>query len=142
MIDSSAVKAHRSAYGGEGENNSTVGRSRGGRTTKIYVLTEAQCCPFAFMLAGAQAADCVAVAAFPERLPDRAIAGRQQALRRQHHPPSGRGARRDGEHSAQSQTQTKKYFSPLVCCNHNAIERMFCRLETLGAARPGYDRAP
>jgi hypothetical protein len=36
----------------------------------------------------------------------------------------------------------RKYFSPLVCCNHNAIDRMFCRLGTLGAVRPGYDRAP
>ena len=34
LIDSSAVKAHRSAAGGKGgEKNQAIGRSRGGRTT-------------------------------------------------------------------------------------------------------------
>ena len=36
LIDSSAVKAHRSASGGKGELNQAIGRSRGGRTTKIH----------------------------------------------------------------------------------------------------------
>ena len=35
LIDSSAVKAHRSAAGGKGgEQDQAIGRSRGGRTTK------------------------------------------------------------------------------------------------------------
>jgi transposase len=37
LIDSSAVKAHRCASGGKkGEQNQAIGRSRGGRTTKIH----------------------------------------------------------------------------------------------------------
>ena len=43
MIDSTHVKAHRSASGGEGgEENQAVGRSRGGRDTKIHGITYAK----------------------------------------------------------------------------------------------------
>ena len=59
LIDSSAVKAHRSASGGKrGEKNQAIGRSRGGRTTKIHALTDAECRPLSFTLTGGQVADC------------------------------------------------------------------------------------
>jgi len=45
LIDSSAVKAHRSAAGGKGEANQAIGRSRGGHTTKIHALTDANAVP-------------------------------------------------------------------------------------------------
>ena len=62
LIDSSAVKAHRSASGGEwgGEKTQAIGRSRGGRTTKIHALTDTACRPIAFLLTGGQVADCTA----------------------------------------------------------------------------------
>jgi transposase len=47
-----------------------IGRSRGGRTTKIHALTDAQCRPLAFMLTGGQVADCTAAATLLQRLPD------------------------------------------------------------------------
>ncbi|MGH3925972.1 MAG: IS5 family transposase [Pseudonocardiaceae bacterium] len=40
-IDSSHVKAHRSAAGGKGGPSEAIGRSRGGRTTKLHALTDA-----------------------------------------------------------------------------------------------------
>jgi len=40
-----------------------IGRSRGGRTTKIHALTDCECRPIAFMLTGGQVADCTAGAA-------------------------------------------------------------------------------
>src|SRR5579863_2077402 len=50
LIDSSVVRAHRSAAGGKGggQNQAIPGsspgtRSRGGRTTKIHALTDALC---------------------------------------------------------------------------------------------------
>ena len=53
LIDSSAVKAHRCAAGGKGgEQNQAIGRSRGGRTTKIHALTDKDCRPIAFLLTG------------------------------------------------------------------------------------------
>src|SRR5471030_3444710 len=53
-----------------GEKNQAIGRSRGGRTTKIHALTDAQCRPLAFMLTGGQIADCTAGATLLQRLPD------------------------------------------------------------------------
>jgi transposase len=70
MIDSSAVKAHRSAAGGREEKNQAIGRSRGGRTTKIHALTDELCRPIAFMITGGNVADCTARAALLDQLPD------------------------------------------------------------------------
>jgi len=41
LIDSSAVKAHRSASGGKGEKNQAIGRSRGFRRVKSCTATRA-----------------------------------------------------------------------------------------------------
>ena len=60
LIDSSAVRAHRSAAGGKGELNRVIGRSRGGRTAKIHALTDELCRPVAFLLIEGQIADCKA----------------------------------------------------------------------------------
>ena len=40
--------------------NQAIGRSRGGRTTKIHALTDGLCRPIAFLLTGGQVADCTA----------------------------------------------------------------------------------
>ncbi len=70
LIDSSAVKAHRCAAGGQrGERNRAIGRSRGGRSTKIHALTDPDCRPIAFLLTGGQVADCTAADALLERMP-------------------------------------------------------------------------
>jgi hypothetical protein len=43
MIDSTHIKAHRSAAGGKGgEQKQAVDRSRGGRNTKIHALADAK----------------------------------------------------------------------------------------------------
>ena len=52
-----------------GEHNQAIGRSRGGRTTKIHALTDEQCRPVAFMLTGGQIADCTAGAELLARMP-------------------------------------------------------------------------
>ncbi|RZI55030.1 MAG: IS5 family transposase [Pseudomonas sp.] len=57
-IDSTYVKAHRSAHGGKGgEKPQAIGPSRGGQTTKIHALTDVIGRPFAFMLTSGNAAD-------------------------------------------------------------------------------------
>lgn len=69
LIDSSAVKAHRCASGGKGgERSQAIGRSRGGRTTKIHALTDKHCRPIAFLLTGGQVADCVAAEALLDQM--------------------------------------------------------------------------
>jgi transposase len=56
-----------------GEKNQAIGRSRGGRTTKIHALTDAECRPLSFTLTGGQVADCRAGAELLARLPPRQI---------------------------------------------------------------------
>ena len=73
LIDSSAVKAHRCAAGAKGERAQAIGRSRGGRTTKIHALTDAACRPIAFLLTGGQVADCTAAALLLEKMPEASI---------------------------------------------------------------------
>jgi len=59
MIDSTHVKAHRSAAGGKGgEQKQAVGRSRGGRNTKIHALADAKGRLIAILLTGGEAHDC------------------------------------------------------------------------------------
>jgi transposase len=58
LIDSSAVSCAPLCSGRKkGERNQAIGRSRGGRTTKIHALTDGLCRPVAFLLTGGQVAD-------------------------------------------------------------------------------------
>ncbi len=52
-----------------GEFTQAIGRSRGGRTTKIHALTDNLCRPIAFLLTGGQVADCIAADALLDRMP-------------------------------------------------------------------------
>jgi transposase len=59
MIDSTHVKAHRSASGGKGgEENQAVGRSRGGRNTKLHAISDAKGRLVNILLTGGEAHDC------------------------------------------------------------------------------------
>ena len=53
-----------------GERTQAIGRSRGGRTTKIHALTDGECRPIAFLLTGGQVADCTAGNFLLEQMPD------------------------------------------------------------------------
>ena len=141
LIDSSAVKAHRSAAGGKGgEKNQAIGRSRGGRTTKIHALTDAECRPLAFMLTGGQVADCTAGADLIKQLPDCDILHADKgydanAIRRQ---VEERGAMPNIPPKANR--RWKNCFSPFLYRKRNAIERMFCRLKDFRRIATRYDR--
>ncbi|WP_352786208.1 IS5 family transposase [Mesorhizobium sp. M0244] len=52
-----------------GEQNQAIGRSRGGRTTKIHALTDGLCRPIAFLLTGGQVSDCSAGDLLLEQMP-------------------------------------------------------------------------
>lgn len=53
-----------------GEHSQAIGRSRGGRTTKIHALTDDLWRPVAFLLTGGNVADCTAGETLLEQLPD------------------------------------------------------------------------
>ena len=113
----------------KGEKNQAIGRSRGGRSTKIHALTDAQCRPLAFMLTGGQVADCTAGALLLEQLPDCDILHADKgydanAIRRQ---VEERGATPNIPPKANR--NWKNCFSPFLYRNRNTIERMFCRIK-------------
>jgi transposase len=132
------------SFGGgrkRGEKNQVIGRSRGGRTTKIHALTDAQCRPLAFLLTGGQVADCSAGAALLDRLPDCDVV----------HADKGYDAnairRQVEDHGAlpnippKANRKWKPCFSPFLYRNRNAIERMFCRLKDFRRVATRYDRS-
>jgi transposase len=123
-----------------GEQNHAIGRSRGGRTTKIHALTDADCRPIAFMLTGGNVADCKAGAALLAHLPDCEILHgdkgyNSNAIREQ---VQDRGALPNIPPKANR--KWKNCFSPFLYRNRNAIERMFCRLKDFRRVATRYDR--
>ena len=103
-----------------GEKNQAIGRSRGGRTTKIHALTDALCRPLAFMLTGGQVADCTAANPIRRQVEDH---GALPNI-----PPK-------------ANRKWKPCFSPFLYRNRNAIERMFCRLKDFRRVATRYDRS-
>jgi transposase len=57
MIDSTIVRAHQQAVWGKGEPTPGFGASRGGLSTKIHLVTDAQGQPIRFSVTGGQAHD-------------------------------------------------------------------------------------
>ena len=123
-----------------GEHRQAIGRSRGGRTTKIHALTDAECRPIAFLLTGGQIADCTAGAVLLEEMPRSAILHGDKgydsdAIRRQ---VEGKGAMPNIPPKANR--HWKNCFSPVLYRSRNAIERMFCRLKDFRRIATRYDR--
>ena len=59
MIDTTHIKAHRSASGGKGGGQKqAIGRSRGGRNTKIHAIADAKGRLLSVLLSGGEAHDC------------------------------------------------------------------------------------
>ena len=140
LIDSSAVKAHRCASGGKGESRQAIGRSRGGRTSKIHALTDAAGRPLLLLLSGGNVADCRVAAELLDDLPRGLMVHADKgydsdAIRRQieaagsvpNIPPK-------------SNRKWKNCFSPYLYRGRNAIERMFARLKDFRRIATRYDR--
>ena len=129
---------HRRRQGGE--QSQAIGRSRGGRTTKIHALTDRFCRPLAFLLTGGQAADCKAGALLLERLPACRIVLADKgydsdAIRRQ---IEAAGAAPNIP--PKINRRWKPCFSPVLYRGRNAIERMFGRLKDFRRIATRYDR--
>lgn len=141
LIDSSAVKAHRSASGGKGGARPGDRPIEGRGQDKIHALTDAQCGPVAFMPTGGQVADCTVGAKLLARMPACNILHGDNgydsdALRRQienggampNIPPK-------------TNRKWKNCFSPFLYCNRNAIERMFRRSKDFRRVATRHDRS-
>jgi transposase len=124
----------------KGELNQAIGRSRGGRTTKIHALTDGMCRPIAFLLTGGNVADCKAGEVLIDRMPATSLLNADKgydsdAIRRQ---VRQRGA--FANIPPKANRTWKNCFSPYLYRDRNAIERMFCRLKDFRRIATRYDR--
>ncbi len=124
-----------------GEQNQAIGRSRGGRTTKIHALTDCSCRPIAFLLTGGNVADCTAADVLLEQMPPtRLLHGDKgydsDAVRRK---IESRGAAPNIPPKVNR--RWKNCFSPYLYRDRNAIERSFGRLKDFRRIATRYDRS-
>jgi len=124
-----------------GERNQAIGRSRGGRTTKIHALADDQCRPIAFLLTGGQVADCSAADLLLERMPASPILSGDKgydtnAIRNK---VEGKGTMPNIPPKVNR--RWKNCFSPFLYRDRNAIERMFGRLKDFRRIATRYDRS-
>ncbi|RMB05059.1 transposase [Eilatimonas milleporae] len=118
----------------------TISRSRGGRTTKIHALSDADCRPVTFLLTPGNMADCTAAEALIEQMTATGLLHADKSydsdrLRRQietcgvapNIPPK-------------RNRRWKSSFSPFLYRDRNAIERMFSRLMNFRRIATRYEK--
>ncbi len=123
-----------------GELRQAIGRSRGGRTTKIHALTDRFCRPIAFLLTGGQVADCTAAETLLEQMPATSILHGDKGY-------DSNAVRRKIEAMGAAPNIPPKInrvwkpcFSPVLYRNRNAIERMFGRIKDFRRIATRYDK--
>ncbi|MFZ0610065.1 MAG: IS5 family transposase [Xanthobacteraceae bacterium] len=140
-LDSSHVKAHRSAAGGKGGKwTQAVGRSRGGRTSKIHCLADDRGRPIAFALTPGNVADISmavpllgAVTSPKHLIADKAYDA--DSLR------TWLKFRRIKAVIPSTASRTVAYpLDRAVYRRRNLIERLFCRLKNWRRLATRYDR--
>ena len=141
MIDLTHVKAHRSASGGEGgEQNQAIGRSRGGRNTKIHAITDAKGRLLKFVLTGGEAHDCPIGAELIEELKPAEIMlgdkGYDSAELRQQLNDRGTTAVIPNR----SNRKKKFRFDRKQYRERHKIENAFCRLKDFRRIATRYDK--
>ena len=121
-----------------GEKAQPVGRSRGGRTTRIHAQTDTLRRPIAFLLTGGQVADCTAASVLLERLPTCPIPHADKGCDTNH---IRRIVEAEGTMpNIPPKVNRKNCVSPYLCRDRNAIERMFRRLKDFCRIATPYDR--
>jgi len=123
-----------------GEANQAVGRSRGGRTTKIHALTDGDLRPYAFLLTGGQVADIRGAVALLTSVP----APKQLVGDKGYDADHLRGwlGSRGTTPVIPNKTNRKNIhpFDAVIYNTRNAIERMFCRLKDFRRIATRYDK--
>ena len=139
-MDSTHIKAHRSAAGAKGGiSHHAIGRSRGGRTTKIHALTDDLGRPLAFLYAR-QAHDLVGAASSVGDNSPTPPTDRRSRLRRQQPADLVEGARIKAVIPPNPTRKHPHAYDPDAYKGRNLIERMFCRLKDFRRIATRYDK--
>ncbi|WP_408886837.1 IS5 family transposase [Lichenicola cladoniae] len=140
-IDSTHIKAHRSAAGSKkGMRRRPIGRSRGGRTSKIHALANAQGKPIAFVLTPGNIADISVAATLLDDVapPMRLLADKAYDADHFRKPLEALGTE-----VVIPSNGTRRHPYPLnriAYRRRNVIERMFCRMKDWRRIATRYDR--
>ncbi|MFG1316903.1 IS5 family transposase, partial [Xanthobacter autotrophicus] len=143
MIDSSCVRVHQhGAAIKKGDDDRCMGRSRGGLTTKIHALVDAEGRPIHLLLTAGQAGDAPAGRELLARLAPGGIlladkAYDTDAIRAE-------TAERGGFANVPPRTIRKRTFafSPWLYRQRNLVERFFNRIKQMRGLASRYDRRP
>jgi transposase len=141
MIDSTHVKAHRSASGAKrGEQKQAIGRSRGGRNTKIHAIADAQGRLLSILLSGGEAHDCPPA----QRLIRRSRAAKKLLGDRAYDSAKLRQWLEDRGTTAvipnKSNRKQPYRFDKQSYKQRHRIENAFCRLKDFRRIATRYDR--
>ncbi len=123
-----------------GDFENAIGRSRGGRTTKVHALTDDVGRPIAFTLTPGQTHDLVGAGDLLKRVPTprRLIADRAYDARKLRDWLIERGC--DPVIPPQPTRKHPATFDPIAYKARNLIERMFCRLKDFRRVATRYDK--
>ncbi|WP_086011743.1 IS5 family transposase [Sphingomonas sp. PAMC 26621] len=141
LIDSTHMKAHRSAGGGKGGRFvQAIGISRGVRNSKLHALIDGEGRPLRFLLTGGNVADCQAAETLLDDLAPRTVVLADK--------PYDTNAIRDlierqgavPNIPSKANRSWKSCFSRSLYKGRNAVERMFCRLKDYRRIATRYDK--
>jgi transposase len=137
-IDSTYVKAHRSATGAKGGHSTT--RSRGGQTTKIHALTDDIGRPHAFLITAGNTHDLIAARGLIGMTchPRRLLADRAYDAKSLRDELAARKIK-----AVIPPNPTRKHphrYDKKAYKGRNVIERMFCRLKDFRRIATRYDK--
>lgn len=117
-----------------------IGRSRGGRTTKVHALTDESGRPVALCLTPGQAHDLTGVAELLTRIPTprRLLADRADGAQQLRDWLAKRGCE-----AVIPPNPTRKHphsYDKTACRGRNVVERMFCRLKDFRRIATRYEQ--
>ncbi|MDI3560481.1 IS5 family transposase [Bradyrhizobium sp. Arg816] len=141
MIDSTSIRAHQqAATGKKGDRDHCLGRSRGGLTTKIHAVVDAQGLPIRLGLTAGQAHDAPAAYRLLDRLDPRTIVLADKA-----YDADGIRALIHAQNAvpnipAKSNRKWKPCFSKRLYRERNLVERFFSKLNHFRRIATRYDK--
>ncbi|WP_425359028.1 IS5 family transposase [Asticcacaulis excentricus] len=140
FIDSSCIKVHRCAGGGKGGPWLMIGRTKGGRNTKLHALCDAKGRPHVLLLTPGNVHDCKVAKLCIEALPPSAelVADKgydSQALREW---LNARGT--EPIIPPRKNRKIQYEYDKAIYKQRNVIERMFCRLKDWRRLATRFDR--
>ena len=135
MIDSTIVRAHQHSAGApKKDDDQTIGRSKGGLSTKIHALVDALGNPLRFLLTPGQAHDLIgADALLPQMAAEVLIADERV------HKPLASAEKSTVIPPRQNRTTPRQFDQALYQTRH-LIENFFCKLKQYRGIATRYDK--